>query len=119
MAKKAKEQGYGALALARHLLYERGEVTRMGEDGRIPSDTADDVGNCLDRALEAIFRQWLDYKAKKRNYPCLREKWDRTKWEKKLIVGMADKKYHERYLLRAGLQPGSIWDEPNFGDSDG
>lgn len=115
MGRKQKETGYSSLAGARRLVLMRHEFALMGEDGRMVKESSGEVTQAIDDALEAIFCGYLAFKEQQDGYPHPRSKWDRTKWEKKLVVGMNKEPYRSRYLENAGLQKGGIWDEPNFG----
>jgi hypothetical protein len=110
-----KKRDYSAPTLARHLLFERGEVTRMIRDGRLPEDSGDHVARCLDEAIECVFLSWLKFKGEKRGKTFDRAKWDRVNWEKKILQGQASEKYAQNYLERAEMVGESKWLEPNDG----
>lgn len=116
MPRKEKATDYSPLALARRLVHLRAEISRMGGDGRLSKRASSRAARAVDNALEEVFVSWLKARAEKEERPHPRENWDRNKWEKKLVVGYNKEPYKGRYLERAELHEGGIWDKPNYGE---
>lgn len=116
MPRKAKETDYSPVTMARHLIFERAEAIRMGEDGRLTKEsTAHTVANAIDATIELLFVQWLKYRSEMKGYIFDRSRWDRTKWERKVVGGQAKEPYRTRYLDRALLNEGQLWADENYG----
>jgi hypothetical protein len=113
--RREKTEGYSFPMLARRVIFQRAEVHRMEEDGRL-GHRVEEIERSLDHALEEMFLAHLDFQSEQRGFPAERGKWDRTKWEKRIVVGQNRDPYKSRYLERAELHKGGYWDDPNFGD---